>query len=107
MSDLDLGMNRWACEGFTYPDQPMDRGKVVRDKDVFEAFETLGDTLMLTATVSHTAPFQVPEWLQFFTVERAQPHGVYSEKPEDYFNLMAVSSERSTAPGRTCPHQSA
>ena len=24
-SDLDLGMNRWACKGFEYPDAPMDR----------------------------------------------------------------------------------
>ena len=42
LSDLDLGMNRWACEGFTYPDVPMDRGKVIRERDIFEAMEDFG-----------------------------------------------------------------
>ena len=27
MSDLDLGMNNWMSQPFTYPDQPLDRGK--------------------------------------------------------------------------------
>ena len=38
MSDLDLGMNRWACSGLEYPTEEMDRGKVVREKEAFEAF---------------------------------------------------------------------
>ena len=29
MSDLDLGMNTWMSQTFTYPDQPLDRGKVL------------------------------------------------------------------------------
>jgi 2-oxoglutarate ferredoxin oxidoreductase subunit alpha len=29
MSDLDLGMNIWMSEPFPYPDQPLDRGKVL------------------------------------------------------------------------------
>jgi 2-oxoglutarate ferredoxin oxidoreductase subunit alpha len=29
MSDLDLGMNTWMAEPFTYPDKPLDRGKVL------------------------------------------------------------------------------
>jgi 2-oxoglutarate/2-oxoacid ferredoxin oxidoreductase subunit alpha len=29
LSDLDLGMNQWVTERFTYPDTPMDRGKVL------------------------------------------------------------------------------
>ena len=28
-SDLDLGMNKWASQGFEYPTESMDRGKVV------------------------------------------------------------------------------
>lgn len=37
LSDLDLGMNNWMTEPFTYPDQPMNRGKVL-DKDALEKF---------------------------------------------------------------------
>jgi 2-oxoglutarate/2-oxoacid ferredoxin oxidoreductase subunit alpha len=29
MSDLDLGMNQWMAKPFEYPDEPMDRGKVL------------------------------------------------------------------------------
>src|SRR6188508_3479468 len=29
MSDLDLGMNNWMSHPFTYPDRPLDRGKVL------------------------------------------------------------------------------
>lgn len=34
MSDLDLGMNQWMTEPFEYPDQPMDRGKVLWEEDL-------------------------------------------------------------------------
>ena len=36
-SDLDLGMNRWACKGFEYPETPMDRGKVLRTQAELDA----------------------------------------------------------------------
>jgi len=89
MSDLDLGMNRWSCEGFTYPDIPMDRGKVVREQEVFEAFETFGRYLDVdgdgipyrTLPGSGMAPI-------LYRGTGHNPMGGYSEKPEDYFNLM-------------------
>jgi len=34
MSDLDLGMNYWMTPAFEYPDQPMDRGKVLWEEDL-------------------------------------------------------------------------
>jgi 2-oxoglutarate ferredoxin oxidoreductase subunit alpha len=37
LSDLDLGMNQWMSEKFDYPDQPMDRGKILWEGDL-EAF---------------------------------------------------------------------
>lgn len=36
LSDLDMGMNQWMSEPFEYPDQPMDRGKVLWEKDLEE-----------------------------------------------------------------------
>jgi 2-oxoglutarate ferredoxin oxidoreductase subunit alpha len=34
LSDLDIGMNLWMSEPFAYPDQPMDRGKVLSAEDL-------------------------------------------------------------------------
>ncbi|MBN2048337.1 MAG: 2-oxoacid:acceptor oxidoreductase subunit alpha [Anaerolineaceae bacterium] len=34
LSDLDLGMNQWMAKPFTYPDTPMDRGKVLWEADL-------------------------------------------------------------------------
>jgi len=34
LSDLDLGMNQWMTKPFKYPDAPMDRGKVLWEKDL-------------------------------------------------------------------------
>ena len=41
-SDLDLGMNNWVCSGFEYPDEPMDRGKVIRTQEQMDAVENYG-----------------------------------------------------------------
>ena len=89
LSDLDLGMNRWACEGFTYPDAPMDRGKTIREQDVFEAMENFGryrdvdgDGIPYrTLPGSGMAPI-------LYRGTGHNPDGVYSEKPDDYFALM-------------------
>jgi len=34
LSDLDMGMNYWMTEPFEYPDQPLDRGKVLWEDDL-------------------------------------------------------------------------
>ncbi len=34
MSDLDLGMNEWMTPKFDYPDQPIDRGKILWEEDL-------------------------------------------------------------------------
>lgn len=36
LSDLDMGMNQWMSKPFEYPDVPMDRGKVLWEKDLEE-----------------------------------------------------------------------
>lgn len=36
LSDLDIGMNQWMSRPFEYPDTPMDRGKVLFEKDLEE-----------------------------------------------------------------------
>lgn len=36
LSDLDMGMNQWMSQPFQYPDRPMERGKVLWEKDLEE-----------------------------------------------------------------------
>jgi len=36
LSDLDMGMNQWMSKPFEYPSVPMDRGKVLSEKDLEE-----------------------------------------------------------------------
>jgi 2-oxoglutarate ferredoxin oxidoreductase subunit alpha len=36
LSDLDMGMNQWMSKPFEYPNAPMDRGKVLWEKDLEE-----------------------------------------------------------------------
>jgi 2-oxoglutarate/2-oxoacid ferredoxin oxidoreductase subunit alpha len=36
LSDLDMGMNQWMSKAFEYPDTPMQRGKVLWEKDLEE-----------------------------------------------------------------------
>lgn len=36
LSDLDIGMNQWMSKPFEYPSRPMDRGKVLWEKDLEE-----------------------------------------------------------------------
>ena len=40
--DLDLGMNQWASNGFEYPNEPINRGKVIRTKKELEKIKNYG-----------------------------------------------------------------
>ena len=35
-------MNRWVTAGFEYPDQKLDRGKVIRTQEQLDAIENFG-----------------------------------------------------------------
>lgn len=39
LSDLDLGMNQWITEKFTYPDEPIDRGKILWEDELEELLQ--------------------------------------------------------------------
>ncbi len=89
LSDLDLGMNKWACSGFDYPSIDMDRGKVVREREVFEAFETFGRYLDVDGDgiPYRTLPGSGMDPILYRGTGH-NPMGVYSEKPDDYHDLM-------------------
>ncbi len=86
LSDLDLGMNLWVSEPLDYPDQPMDRGKVLNEEDL----ERLGDFARYRdvdgdGITYRTLPGTKHPLAAYFT--RGTGHdeyAVYSEKPEDW-----------------------
>ncbi len=42
LSDLDLGMNQWMTKPFVYPDTPMNRGKILWEKELENSKERWG-----------------------------------------------------------------
>jgi 2-oxoglutarate/2-oxoacid ferredoxin oxidoreductase subunit alpha len=88
MSDLDLGMNTWMSETFTYPEAPIDRGKLL-DRATLDRLgewgrykDVDGDGIPYRTIPGDSMP-------PYFT--RGSGHnakGQYSERPDDYVNNM-------------------
>jgi 2-oxoglutarate ferredoxin oxidoreductase subunit alpha len=90
LSDLDLGMNNWMSEPFQSPDKKFDRGKMLSKEDLekigkFERYRDVdGDAIPY-----RTAPGTNHPLAAYFT--RGSGHNeraAYTERPEDYINLM-------------------
>jgi len=90
LSDLDLGMNNWMAEPFVYPDKPLDRGKVLTAQELeklgkFERYKDVdGDGIPYRTVPGTNSPLAA-----YFT--RGSGHtekATYTEKPDDYVNLM-------------------
>ncbi|HQE17534.1 MAG TPA: 2-oxoacid:acceptor oxidoreductase subunit alpha, partial [Aggregatilineales bacterium] len=90
LSDLDLGMNLWMSEPFEYPDEPMDRGKVLTAEDLerlggFSRYKDVdGDGIAY-----RTLPGTDHRLAAYFT--RGTGHNeraIYSEAPEDWVQNM-------------------
>jgi len=88
-SDLDLGMNRWETSGFEYPDQAMDRGKVIHTQDELDAISEYGRYRDVDGDgiAYRTLPGSGLEPI----LNRGTGHdedGVYSEEPQVYRDAM-------------------
>ena len=88
-SDLDMGMNRWVTSGFEYPDQPLDRGKVIRTQEELDALPEYGRYRDLDGDgiAYRTLPGSGLEPILY----RGTGHdedGVYSEDPQVYRDTM-------------------
>jgi len=88
-SDLDLGMNKWACRGFEYPDESMDRGKVVLTQEQMDSIENYGRYRDVDGDgiPYRTLPGSGLDPILY----RGTGHdedGTYSEKPDVYYKLM-------------------
>ena len=89
-NDLDLGMNRWKTSGFTYPDSPMDRGKVVRSQEEMDSIPEYGRYRDVDGDgiAYRTLPGSGLDPILY----RGTGHdedGVYSEDPQVYHDAMA------------------
>ncbi len=90
LSDLDLGMNNWMSDPFKYPEKAIDRGKVLNAEQLekagkFERYRDVdGDGIPY-----RTLPGTDHKLAAYFT--RGSGHNekaLYTERPEDYVNLM-------------------
>jgi 2-oxoglutarate/2-oxoacid ferredoxin oxidoreductase subunit alpha len=106
LSDLDLGMNLWMTKKFDYPDQPIQRGKVLWEKDIEEFpgewgryLDVDGDSIPYRTLMGNThkkAPY--------FT--RGTGHdefGNYSEDPDIWQRMLdrikvKIESSKETLP---------
>jgi 2-oxoglutarate ferredoxin oxidoreductase subunit alpha len=86
LSDLDLGMNLWMSKPFTYPNQPMDHGKVLTREDLdrlggFNRYEDVdGDGIGYRTLPGTDHPLAA-----YFT--RGSGHNKeaqYTERPEEW-----------------------
>lgn len=101
LSDLDLGMNVWMTEPFEYPDQPMDRGKVLTAEQLTELegkwaryADVDGDAIPYRTLPGNEHPASA-----YFT--RGTGHNeraTYSERPDDWErNLLRLERKHETA----------
>lgn len=84
MSDLDLGMNTWMSPEFEYPNEPLDRGKIV-DAETLERIGKFGRYRDVDGDGIPYRTIPGDEMPAFFT--RGSGHNEwaqYSERPEDY-----------------------
>ncbi len=90
MTDLDLGMNNWTSEPFTYPEKPINRGKVLSAEDL----ERLGGFARYRDVDGdgvgyRTLPGTNHPAASYFT--RGSGHNdkaQYTEREDDYVNNM-------------------
>jgi 2-oxoglutarate/2-oxoacid ferredoxin oxidoreductase subunit alpha len=88
MSDLDLAMNTWMSPPFTYPDTPLDRGKVLDAETV----QRLGEWGRYRDVDGDGIPYRsIPGTGMPAYFTRGSGHndkGQYSERPDDYVHNM-------------------
>ena len=88
MLDLDLGMNNWMADGFTYPDKPINRGKRLTP----EVLKKLGEWGRYKDVDGDGIAYRtVPGDGMPASFTRGSGHnakGQYSERPDDYVDNM-------------------
>jgi len=106
LSDLDLGMNLWMTKRFDYPNQPINRGKVLWEEDLEKITQEWGRYLDIDGDniPYRTLMGNTHEKAPYFT--RGTGHdefGNYSENPEVWQKMLdrikeKIESARDTLP---------
>jgi 2-oxoglutarate ferredoxin oxidoreductase subunit alpha len=98
LSDLDLGMNNWMGEPFTYPDEPMRRGKVLSAEEVGDTFSRYRD-VDGDGVAYRTLPGNENMRSAYFTRGTGHnEHAVYSERADDWtVNMERLERKFATA----------
>ena len=90
LSDLDLGMNNWMAEPFTYPEKPIARGKVLNEQDL----ERLGGFARYKDVEGDGIPYRTlpgtnhPLAAYFTRGSGHNEKAQYSERADDYVQNM-------------------
>jgi len=90
LSDLDLGMNNWMSDPFSYPEKPLNRGKILTAEDL----KKLGEFARYKDVDGDAIPYRTlpgtdhPKAAYFTRGSGHNEKALYSERPEDYQNLM-------------------
>lgn len=89
LSDLDLGMNQWITKKFEYPNKPIDRGRILWEKELEELevwgryMDLDGDGIPRRTVMGNQSPRAA-----YFT--RGTGHNVYGNYSEDPKNWSEV-----------------
>ena len=90
LTDLDLGMNNWMSEPFTYPDKPLDRGKVLSAEDL----QRLGGFARYRDVDGDAIPWRTlpgtnhPKAAYFTRGSGHNDAAGYTEKPDEYMGVV-------------------
>ncbi len=90
LSDLDLGMNNWMSEPFTYPEKPLDRGKVLTAEDLnrlggFARYRDVDGDAIGWRTLPGTPH---PKAAYFTRGSGHNDAAGYTERPDEYQEVM-------------------
>jgi 2-oxoglutarate ferredoxin oxidoreductase subunit alpha len=97
LSDLDMGMNQWMTRPFKYPDEPIDRGKVLWEEDLEKMSEKWGRYLDVDqdGIPYRTVPGnRHPRSSYFARGTGHDEYAGYTEDPVDYEELMERLSRK-------------
>ncbi len=100
LTDLDFGMNNWMSEPFEYPENPINRGKVLNAKQL----EELGEFARYKDVDGDGIPYRTlpgtnhPKAAYFTRGTGKNEKALYSERPEDYaYNMERLARKFETA----------
>jgi len=106
VSDLDLGMNNWMSEPFQYPEKPLDRGKVLTAEDLtrlggFARYKDVDGDAIPYRTLPGT---EHPQAAYFTRGSGHNEKALYTERPDDYQNLMERLARKFETARTLVPH---